>query len=191
MSAKTEIINLIKKDPSIIIAELMTEDMKKQVLQHEMKRLDELVPFINEGMNDAFNEEDAIVLVIDNEKKPERRQNPSETDDASFTLRTESGQIIGETITDPEELEDLREDPNVYFLSDNFVTYTNIAKPGEKQFFVMTSTSSAFFTDEDLESLVTSLKVAIPSTGTDNYIKTHFDIPHDEKIGTLIIGFTE
>lgn len=191
MSTTTELIKLIKEEPGVMIAELMDDEMKKQVLQHEMKRLDELVPFINQGMEEAFEEEEAIVIIINNDEKVDRVIESYEQDNTSFTLRTESGQIIGETIYDEEELEELRDDPNVFFLSDNFVTYQNLATPGEKQFFVMSSTDSSFFTDKDLESLVSSIKVAIPSTITDHYIKDVFDISHEERIGTLIIGFTE
>ena len=191
MSVQTDLINLIKEEENVMIAEIMTDEMKKQVLEHEMKRLEELVPFINEGMKEAFDEEEAIVIVIDNTKKSSRVENSYETRDTSFTLRNESGKIIGETIFDEEELEDLREDPNVFFLSDNFVTYNNLTVPGEKQFFVMSSTTSDFFTSKDLESLVSSLKVAVPSTGSDHYIKDCYDLAHDEAIGTLIIGFTE
>ena len=191
MSVQTDLINLIKEEENVMIAEIMTDEMKKQVLEHEMKRLEELVPFINEGMKEAFDEEEAIVIVTDNTKKSSRVENSYETRDTSFTLRNESGKIIGETILDEEELEDLREDPNVFFLSDNFVTYNNLTVPGEKQFFVMSSTTSDFFTSKDLESLVSSLKVAVPSTGSDHYIKDCYDLAHDEAIGTLIIGFTE
>ncbi|RAP53437.1 MAG: hypothetical protein BZ138_00895 [Methanosphaera sp. rholeuAM270] len=191
MGTKTDLMNLIKEDSRIIKAEFMTDEMKKHVLQHEMKRLEELVPFINEGMEEAFEEEDAIVVIIDNTKENERIENSYDNDDSSFTLRTESGKVIGETIFDEEELEELRNDPNVFFLSDNFVTYNNLATPGEKQFFVMSSAKSSFFTDKDLESVVSSLKVAIPSTGSDNYLKKCFNIPYDARIGTFIIGFTE
>ena len=191
MSVQTDLINLIKEEENVMIAEIMTDEMKKQVLEHEMKRLEELVPFINEGMKEAFDEEEAIVIITDNTKKSSRVENSYETRDTSFTLRNESGKIIGETIFDEEELEDLREDPDVFFLSDNFVTYNNLTVPGEKQFFVMSSTTSDFFTSKDLESLVSSLKVAVPSTGSDHYIKDCYDLAHDEAIGTLIIGFTE
>lgn len=191
MSIKSDLIALLLTDESIMIAAPMSDEMKKQVLKLEMKRLEELVPFINEGMEEAFEEEDAIVVILDNTVKNERIENSYDEQDSSFTLRTESGQIIGETIMDEEELEELRNDPNVFFLSDNFVTYSNLSKPGEKQFFVMSSTKSSFFTDTNPESLVSSLTVAIPSTETDHYIKDCFDLPHDEPIGTMIIGYTE
>ncbi|RAP44845.1 MAG: hypothetical protein BZ135_07370 [Methanosphaera sp. rholeuAM6] len=191
MSVTSELIKLIKEDESVLMAETMSDEMKKQVLKLEMKRLDELVPFINEGLEEAFREEDAIVVITDNTKKSNRIENSYDTHDTSFTLRTESGKVIGETIYDEDELEELRNDPDVFFLSDNFVTYNNLATPGERQFFVMSSTTSDFFTDKDLESLVSRLKVAVPSTGSDHYIKDCFDLPHDAAIGTLIIGYTK
>jgi hypothetical protein len=193
MSTIGDLINLIKEDERIMVAELMDDEMKKNVLQLEMKRLEELVPFINKGMEEAFEEKNAIVLVIDNTIDFEIDEDNDEYDEEStgLTLQTESGQIVGETIMDEDELEDLRDDPNVFFLSDNFVTYNNLAKPGEKQFFVMGSTSRHFFTNQAIEDLVDSITVAIPSTNTDHYIKDVFDLPHDAKIGTLIIGFTE
>ncbi|MBO7719492.1 MAG: hypothetical protein J6S29_04990, partial [Methanosphaera sp.] len=120
-----------------------------------------------------------------------RKSSPSDPDEGGFTLQTESGKIIGEAIYDEDELEDLRDDPNAYFISENFVMYTDLATPGEKQFFVVESTNSDFFTDKDLESIVSSLTVAIPSTPTDHYIKDCFDLPHEDKLGTFIIGFTE
>ena len=49
---------------------------------------------------------------------------------------------------------------------------------------------SSFITDQDIDSTVKSLAVAIPSTETDHYIKDCFDLPHDEAIGTVVIGFT-
>ena len=191
MGVESDLIDMLLDDECILIAKVMSDEMKKQVLTHEMNRLDELIPFINEGMEEAFDEEDAIVIVTDNTKKSDRIENSYNAHDTSFTLRSESGKIIGETIYDEDELEELRDDPNVFFLSDNFVTYNNLTKPGERQFFVMSSTTSDFFTDKDLESIVTSLKVAIPSTASDHYIKDCFDLPHDAAIGTLIIGFTE
>ena len=191
MCIKAELIELLKTDKSILIAAPMSEEMKKEVLKLEMKRLEELVPFVNEGMKEAFEEEEALVVILDNTVKNERVENSYDEQDTSFTLRNESGMIIGETIMDEEELEELRDDPNVFFLSDNFVTYSNLTKPGEKQFFVMSSTNSSFFTDTNPESLVSSLTVAVPSTPTDHYIKDCFDLPHDEPIGTMIIGYTE
>ena len=191
MTKTDDLINTILEEENIIKAEVMDDEMKKQVLQHEMKRLEELVPFINKGMQEAFEEKEAIVIVMDNTIEKIRETGPEDADGDGFTLQTESGTVIGEAIYDEDELEDLRDDPNAYFISENFVMYTDLSTPGEKQFFVVDSTNSTFFTDKDLESMVDSLTVAIPSTPADHYIKDCFDLPHDDALGTLIIGFTE
>ena len=104
MCIKAELIELLKTDKSILIAAPMSEEMKKEVLKLEMKRLEELVPFVNEGMKEAFEEEEALVVILDNTVKNERVENSYDEQDTSFTLRNESGMIIGETIMDEEEL---------------------------------------------------------------------------------------
>ena len=182
-----KLFDIIKNEGNIIVSDIMTDEMKKEVIKLEMKRLDELVPFINKGMEDAFNEEEALVLI---KKHDPNHKREIKSDNSTFTLRTENGDIVGETITDEEELEELRNDPSVYFLSDNFVTYTNIGMPNQKQFFVMEGETSDFITNKDIDSTVKSLVVALPSTQTDHYIKDYYNIPHDEDIGTIIIGFT-
>lgn len=191
MTTSDDLIDILNEENNIVIARLMNDEMKKHVLEYEMKRLEELVPFINKGMQEAFEEKEAIVIVIDNTVEHVRNPNPNDPDEGGFTLQTESGKIIGEAIYDEDELEDLQDDPNAYFISENFVMYTDLATPGEKQFFVVDSTNSDFFTDKNLESMVHSLTVAIPSTPTDHYIKDCFDLPHEDKLGTFIIGFTE
>ena len=191
MSKTEELLEAIRAEKATLIAEIMDDDMKKGVLECEMRRLDELIPFVNKGMEEAFQEQEAIIIVRDNTIQTERTNDTSGSDDSSFTLQTESGKIIGETILDEEELEEIRDDPTVTFISENFVMYNNLALPGEKQFFLMTGANSDFFTDADLESIVSSLKVAIPSTETDHFIRDCFELEHDAPIGTLVVGFTE
>lgn len=191
MSKTEKLLEAIRAEKATIIAEIMDDDMKKGVLECEMRRLDELIPFVNKGMEEAFQEEEAIIIVRDNTVEVERKNDAASEDDSSFTLQTESGKIIGETILDEDELEELRDDPTVTFISENFVMYNNLALPGEKQFFLMTSTNSDFFTDADLESIVSSITVAIPSTETDHFIRDCFELEYDAPIGTLVVGFTE
>ena len=117
MTKTDDLINTILEEENIIKAEVMDDEMKKQVLQHEMKRLEELVPFINKGMQEAFEEKEAIVIVMDNTVEKIRENGPEDADGDGFTLQTESGKVIGESIYDEDELEDLRDDPNAYFIS--------------------------------------------------------------------------
>ena len=55
MTTSDKLIDILNQENHIVIAELMNDEMKKQVLQHEMKRLEELVPFINKGMQEQYN----------------------------------------------------------------------------------------------------------------------------------------
>lgn len=181
-----KILDKVRQLENVLHAELLTDEFKKSILMYEMKRVEELIPFINKGMEEALAMDEAIVIVKHNREDTKKVEYSSES---SFTLRNESGDIIGEIINDEEELEDLKNDPNAYFISDNFVTYQNLTKPGEKQFFVLESEKCGFITDEDLDSLVSELKVAIPSTETDHFIKDHFNVTREENIGTFIIGF--
>lgn len=187
-----QIIKIIQNEDDVIIVDPMDDLMKKEVLLSEMKRVDELVPFINKGILDTFNEDEILVVIRKNtyETQQDMIQSKDKTYDYTFTLRTESGKIIGEMIYDDEELEDLRNDPTVYFLSDNFVTYQDASVAGEKQFFYMESAGSDFVTDKDIDSTVKSVTVGIPSTETDHFIRDCFDLSHDESLSSVIIGFT-
>ncbi|MCD7781396.1 MAG: hypothetical protein LUG89_01675 [Methanosphaera sp.] len=181
-----ELIDILRNEDSTIKVDLLDDDKKKQILLYEMKRASEPVPFINKGMEEAFEYDEAVVVITDNRSdKPVRHTEDNNT----FTLRTEDGSIIGELIYDEEELEELHNDPTVYFLSENFVTYNNAFMSGQKQFFVMEAEKSSFITDKDLDSTVEKLVVAVPSTETDHYIKDCYGMSHDDAIGTVIIGF--
>ncbi len=187
MSKDYKILDMLKNDEYVMIAQLMDDEMKKGTLLCEMKRANEPVPFINKGLEDAFNEEEAIILIKDTSVKKTFEKGYNST---AFTLRTEDGDLVGEMIYDDEEIEELHDDPAVYFLSDNFVTYQYASISGKKQFFLMEAERPSFITDLDIASVVKSLVIAVPSTETDHYLKDCFDLPHDECIGTTVIGFT-
>ncbi len=186
MSKKYKIVEMLENDDYAMVAKLMDNKLKKKVLIMEMKRESEPVPFINKGMDEAFQHEEAMVLIRDTSVI--ERPNPDYVSEA-FTLRSEQGDLIGEVIYDEEELEELREDPAVYFLSDNFVTY-DYASTGGKQFFLMEDEKSPFVTKLDIDSVVESLTIALPSVEADHYLKDYYGLPHDEPIETNIIGFT-
>lgn len=192
MTVKYEIQKIMQDEDNVILGEIIDDEMKKNLLLYEMKRLDEIVPFINQGLKEALDEQEALLIIKKHEEKSIEEMNKEAytSDPAAFTLRTESGKIIGEMIYDDEELEDLRNDPTVYFLSDNFVTYQDASVAGEKQFFYMEAAGSDFVTDKDIDSTVKSVTVGIPSTETDHFIRDCFDLSHDESLSSVIIGFT-
>ncbi len=188
MSEKYEILNQIRKDNGILEAEILSDEMKKRILEIEMERLKELIPVINEGINKAFKEEQVAVIIQD---RTENNKTNNMTPMPTLTLLTESGKLVGEEIYDEEELEELHQRNDVYFLSDNFVTYTNLGgQEGEKQFFKVSDVDCSLFTNQNLKEYANSVTVAVPSTNTDHYIKEQFGHSPEDQIGTMIVGFT-
>ncbi|MCI5866494.1 MAG: hypothetical protein SOZ23_01225 [Methanosphaera sp.] len=187
MTKDYEILDIMRNEDHVVVAELMDDDMKRDVLAYEMKRLDEVVPFLNKGLQEALDKQEAIVIIKEFDYEPGDQLTG---ESSALTLRTESGKIIGEMVYDEDEIEYLKGDPTAYFISDNFVTYSDPTAVGEKQFFVFEGEDSSFITDKDLESTVESLIVGVPSTETDHYIRDRFNLSSERKLGTLIIGFT-
>lgn len=111
-----QIIKIIQNEDDVIIVDPMDDLMKKEVLLSEMKRVDELVPFINKGILDTFNEDEILIVIRKNtyETQQDMIQSKDKTYDYTFTLRTDTGKIIGEMVYDEEELEELHNDPNAY-----------------------------------------------------------------------------
>ena len=181
---ENELLSSIKKLERTIIAEVMSDEMKTEVLKLEMKRLDEMIPLINQALEEAFEEEEQIIIIRDASK-----YYPEDTVE-TLTLRNEAGQVVGEEIFDEEELEDLQDDPDVYFMSENFVTYNSLTQPGQKQHFVIESPGREFLTDEKLEDKVKSIVVSQPSTEANYYIKDCFGLTEDDLIDTVIVGYT-
>lgn len=192
MNIDEQLLQIIRNETNVILAEHMCDKMKKEVLIREMKRLKETIPFINKGMDDAFKEQSAIVVIRKNKfKSTDDMINSNDyTQDYTFTLRTNGGRIIGEMIYDEEELKELHKDPNVYFMTDNFVTYSDNTTPGEKQFFVVEGEKSNYFTKKDLSNLSENIIVAIPSVETDYYIKEQYNLQDHNDFGTIIVGYT-
>lgn len=187
MNIEEKILELIRTEESIIVAEALPDEYKKGILKLEMKRLNEMIPVINESLNKAFEQEHVLILI--NDKRgyviPDEELIPT------LTLQTDSGKIIGEEIYDPEELEELKNDPEAYFISEHFVTYPNIPTSGEKQFFVVSELFGELECEEKIRSLVKTLVIAVPSTEADHFIKDCYGVSHEDRITTLIMGFTE
>ncbi|MDD6285820.1 hypothetical protein [Candidatus Methanosphaera massiliense] len=181
-----EIIDLIRREANIIRVEIVTGKMKNEILKLEKERIHENIPLINKGVEKALEEDEALVIIRDIDKEVFMNVSIKPT----LTLISDSGILIGEEVYDKEELDELHQDNNVTFLSDTFVRYDNLSNTGEKQYLIVSPASKYFVSNHDLEKVVKSLTVGLPSISTDNFIKNCFDI-HDNNSGTLIVGFTK
>lgn len=186
MTTIEEIVKILENEDRIIKVDPATDDIKKNLTLLEMKRLDEMVPLINKGLEETLHEEEVLILIKDKRDiiVPDEELIPT------LTLMSENGTLIGEEIYDPEELEELHEDPTVYFISEHFATYPDRSTPGEKQFFVVSQLRGELSCEKEIEKLVSSLSVATPSTETDHYIKELYGMDYEDRIITLLLGFT-
>ncbi len=183
---KEKILELLLNEYRIIKADPMDDNDKKEILKIEMKRLNEMVPLINKGLEETLEEDEVIVLIKDKRDiiVPVEEQIPT------LTLMSENGTLIGEEIYDPEELEELQNDPTVYFMSENFATYPNLSTPGEKQFFVVNQLRGELECEKEIENLVSSMSIAVPSTEADHYIKDIYGMDFEDRIITILLGYT-
>ncbi|RAP44843.1 MAG: hypothetical protein BZ135_07360 [Methanosphaera sp. rholeuAM6] len=187
MSVLAKVIKILESEDRIIEVDVMDDKTKKALTLIELKRLDEMVPLINRGFEECL-EEDYVLMII---KDKTDIIVPDEELIPTLTLMSEGGTLIGEEIYDPEELEELQDDPNVYFISEHFATYPNLSKPGEKQFFVVNQLRGELECEEKIEELVSSLAISAPSTQADHYIKDIYGMDYQDRIITIVLGFTE
>ena len=183
---KNKILKLLEDEDKVIIARELSEDEKSQIVKLEMKRLDEMVPVINKGLEEALNEDYAVLVIKDKRGifLPDEELIPT------LTLETDAGKVIGEEIYDPEELEELKNDPEAYFISEHFVTYPNIPTSGEKQFFVVSDLYGELDCEDKMNEITEKLVIATPSTEADHFIKDCFGMDYEDGIITMIIGFS-
>lgn len=187
MSLDDKILEILNGEENVIKVDHMDEKTKKDLTLIEMKRLNELVPLINKGFEECLEEENVLILIKDKTGILLEDEELIPT----LTLMSENGTLIGEEIYDPEELEELKEDPTVYFISEHFATYPNLSKPGEKQFFVVNQLRGDLECEEELEKLVSSLSIAVPSTEADHYIKDLYGMDYQDRIVTVVLGYSK
>lgn len=181
-----EIIEILKQEDRVIKVDLLNDENKKTITKIEMTRLKEMVPLINKGLEETFNEEYALIVIKDKRDifLPDEELIPT------LTLMSENGTLIGEEIYDPEELEELRENPDVYFISEHFVTYPYLSTPGDKQFFVVNQLRGELECEEKIEKIVSSLSIATPSTEADHFIKDLYKMDYTDGVVTFVVGVT-
>ena len=63
MTNRYDLLDIIRDENNIIRAELMSDKMKSDVMNLEIKTLQNNIPMINKGLDTALKEEEAILLI--------------------------------------------------------------------------------------------------------------------------------
>ncbi|MEM2943821.1 MAG: hypothetical protein QXN93_05865 [Methanomassiliicoccales archaeon] len=138
MITKEEIIRDVEEKlrsiPGIKDVLFLDETLKSKIIALEKKAEENgavggLMPFTNKGVWEALNREICIVIVIDKIAIPEIAS------DHRIYLIDQKNQIIGEYVSTAKQAS-LQKRDDVYFLSDDFVLYSDVEIQGEPYFLI-------------------------------------------------------
>ena len=179
-----DVTNIITGLRGVLDVQLLSKKNKDNLLKIEAIRKDDIIPVINEGLNECLNREFCLVMF----KTSEFRIPPEPT----VILKTDAGRILGQEIISTEDRENYLGHDNVIFLSNNFILFKpeNIGRREikEKQQFVLPPIP---FPELDGINEIFDVVSGTPSTKGDEYIKNNYGYPQDPKIATILIGFSK
>lgn len=178
-----EAINIIKGLKGVLGVEIVSEEDKKVLLGIETARNDDIIPVINQGLNECLNKEFCLVLF----KTGEFRIPPRPT----VILKTDHGRILGHELISDEDREKYVGRDDVYFLSTNFILFKpekGISGGIEKELFVLPPIP---FPELNNISGISDIVSGTPSTKGDEYIKNRHGYTKDPSKATVLIGFSK
>jgi len=177
-------INIIKGLKGVLDVEIISKEDKQALFEIETARNDDVIPVINQGLNECLNKEFCLGLF----KTVEFRIPPKPT----VILKTDQGRILGHELISDEDREKYSDRDDVYFLSTNFILFKPEKKMirgvTEKELFVLPPIPFP-----ELNSIVgiSDVVSGTPSTEGDEYIKNRYGYPKDPSIATVLIGFSK
>ncbi|OED29582.1 hypothetical protein [Methanosphaera sp. WGK6] len=183
MNKEYILLDHLRNEKSIVRAEIMSDEMKKEVIQIEMKHLNDVPPLINVGLDEALKKDETIIVIKDDAISPENKEYKPQK-----ILVNESKKIIGKEVNSENELKLLKKEADIEFISDNFIIYTKLNKPNEKKFFIIPGTSINYIT-MNLDEYDDDLIVALPSSDNHKLIREWFKIDDNKSYIPYLIGF--
>jgi hypothetical protein len=178
------VITIVNGLKGVLDVQLLSNIDKKDLLKIEASRKDDIIPVINEGLNECLNREFCLVMF----KTSEFRIPPEPT----VLLKTDTGKILGQELISIENKENYSNRNDVIFLSNNFILFkpkkvTSIDVKEKEQFIL----PPIPFPELDELNEIVDVVSGTPSTAGDEYIKNRFCFPQDPKIATVLVGFSK
>ena len=176
-------IEVIKNLKGVLDVQELSDEDKKSLLEIESSRKGDMIPVINEGLEECMKKEFYLIIL----KNEEFRSPPIPT----VLLVTDKGRVLGQELISHEEKEKYRDRKDAYFLSPEFVIF----KPDEatrsiqreKEFFILPSVP--FPELENTEGILDVVSCS-PSTIGDSYLKDKYGYPQDPHLATILVGFS-
>ena len=177
-------IKIIKRLKGVLDVQELSKTNKKALLKIESIRKDDIIPVVNEGLNECLKKEFCLVML-----KTDEFRNPSKP---TVLLVTDKGRILGRELISIEDKEKYSDQDNVYFLSNNFIVF----KPDkmtrsagiEKELFLLPTIPFPELNEiEEISDVISGS----PSTMGDTYIKNKFSYPDNPRLATIIVAFNK
>lgn len=178
-----KVIKSIEEMDGVLKAEHLSNEDIKNLIDIEANRDNDLIPVINEGLQECFKKDFNIVIFKDSNF----RNAPFPT----VLLVNTGGKILGHEIISIKDREKFKKKENVHFLSDDFVIYkdtmNNISMKSEKEYFLLPPIEFPELLEiEEVFEVVSSS----PSTKSDDYLKNKYGYLGNSKVATIIVGFS-
>jgi len=182
-----KVLRILRNCGGVLAIKVLTEEEKKRILHVESKAEDRTVfgmcKSFNKGLRESLKRKNTVALVI-------------QTSDFDYPhhpyMNIVSGdQVIGELVYDKEKITELREDPNNFFLWDNFfVNRKKIPRDLEER----RKMRVVYLPREPLQlrgmQSVANAVFGTPSTEGDTLIKRMLNSKTEgTTIGTCLVGF--
>lgn len=132
---------------------------------------------LNLGVEECLNRQNVIVVIKDSRFRP-----PPEP---TVLLVADKGELILGREIFPHERKDFEDKPNVIFLSQDFIVYTD-RMPKAREIFIMPPVS---FPEVAALPGVSNVVSCSPSPPADMYVRANHGLPDDPKLASILIGY--
>ncbi len=132
---------------------------------------------LNLGVEECLRRQNVIVVIKDSRFRP-----PPEP---TVLLVADGGELIMGREVFPHERKDFEGKPNVIFLSQDFIVFTD-KMPKTKEIFVMPPVS---FPEVAALPDVSNVVSCSPSPPADMYVRATHGLPDDPKLASILIGY--
>ena len=173
-----EVLERLDADVSVKAAFPLEGDFYEAVIAEEGGVTDSFsgMPFVNRALKEVLKRTNAVCMFC---------HGPFETETDHIILMEDScGNIVGHDV--PEcMMHRYKDDPEIFWLSDDFAVYPNRAGMHDVVMVMMPKKVTSIGEKEGIRDAV----LLYPATTTDIMLKLHFGIPLDSRTATAILAF--
>lgn len=125
----------IRAMPGVVDFRFLDDEIKRQINHYELVAeshgaVGGLMPYKNRGVWEVLSRQVSLVIVVDQDFKMDSDLH------GVVSMMDPTGQVLGEYVPPGKKEEKLREHPNAFFMSDDFIMYPDRVPVGEPYFLL-------------------------------------------------------